>query len=160
MEHYFIVFKHTKTGQELQGVRTLWLQFEKQLRTFCEKYAIIASYRSSFYLCDLTYVTFENLPEDLCDNWKIGDVADSYTLKVHPKNEALKSDWHNLRKLRIERNRLDKAIGGTNPFKQAGFSFNEAKNYILFVISDKDDYNIPGDCIEISNIEYQMLKDD
>ena len=86
MEHYFIVFKHTNTGQELQGVRNLWLQFEKQLRTFCEKYAIEASLRNCFYLCDLSDVVFESLPEDLCDNWKKGGVAGSYTLKVHPKN--------------------------------------------------------------------------
>lgn len=157
MQYYYKVFKSTKTGQELQRIRGLWLEFEKQLKAFCEKYAIKASYRSSFYLCDLSSVAFENIPEDLHDNWKKGPVADSYTLKVHPKNKALLKDWQNLRDCRIKRSCLDIAIGGDNPFVQAGFSFDEKKDFILFIIGDNEGYNIPEDCIEISNLEYMKL---
>lgn len=76
------------------------------------------------------------------------------------KNDVfnLNARWNFLKDISIPRFDIDRILGGKSPFYQAGLSWMN-KDWILFFIEDDtvQSYNIPSDCIEITNIEYGNL---
>lgn len=158
MIHYFKTEKDSETYKAINAVLTKWNEFNALKNKFCEDYNVHKISYSQFFLCAVDSVHFKELPNNLRDNWKKSTSEKSgwYQLKAYPKDLKLKERWEELKDKRVKRNEIDSILGSKDPFQNCGVNFSNNEFYI-FEISDISSYNIPSDCIEISNIEYEKL---
>jgi hypothetical protein len=156
MDQYYKIKKSSTTGQKITEVLKRVFEYDKLKRQFALKYSIKSTYVSTFYIAEVGCVKFEKLPDDLKDNWKKGDVKQTYTLKAKPKNQELKQEWEQLLKQRIRRDEIDRILGVNQPFYFAGLD-TTPREWFLIVTEHSDIYDFPKDVIEITKEEYLNL---
>lgn len=157
MAHYFKITKNTDTYKRLNDIINKWQEFDKLTVKFCEDYNISKTCHSSYYLCGVNSVKFKTVPTDVRDNWKkaVDDGYGWYTIKVRPKNRALKEAWDNLQNKKIPMHEIDRVLGNNNPTTR--WRIETFNDFYIAIIDELEYYKIPSDCIEITNIEYNNL---
>lgn len=165
MDRYFKTRKDSGTGKKLSDLFERKEYFDGQLDNLCKEYKIYATIRPQLNLCGIIGVDFRSLPDKRL--WRKREnmyVPRKRAIDKDSKNDLfiLNARWDSLRDISIPRFDLDKILGGTSPFYQAGISWKN-KDWFMFFIEDETvkSYNIPSDCIEITNIEYsELMKDE
>lgn len=155
MEKYYKTNRNSKTGLKLKAILDKVEEFDKQISELSKKYGFSEIAHSQYFLKSLDAVIFEENPDKTI--WKkVKDVYNGYYPRTRCKNKELIDDFDKVNKLRIRRIELDKIIGNNRVFCHAGFNVDIPNVYIFIVESDWN-CDIPQDCQEISNIEYEKL---
>lgn len=161
MDRYFKTLRNSDTGKQLSDLIERKQYFDSQLSSFCKEYQIHATIRPQLNLCGIIGVDFKGKPDNRL--WRIKEnmyVPRKRAVNPESKNDVfnLNARWNFLKDISIPRFDIDRILGGKSPFYQAGLSWMN-KDWILFFIEDDtvQSYNIPSDCIEITNIEYGNL---
>lgn len=156
MDRYYKIPKDSETGKKLNEVIRKAEEFEALRVDFAKKYNLKYTYGSNFYLCSVTGVVFNGTPDSI--NWRLTSDRMCYIPRKRTKDKELLDRWNELQQKKIRRSDIDEIIGGIDPFQQCGFDFSFPDCFYV-TIGDINAYDIPADCIEISNIEYLNLKE-
>lgn len=156
MDRYYKIPKNSETGKKLNEVIRKAEEFEALRVDFAKKYNLKATFSSRFYLCSVVGVEFKKTPDII--NWRIVGDKKCYIPRTRTKDDELLDRWNELQEKKIPRSAIDKIIGGKDAFKQCGLDFS-FPDFFYVTIGDINAYDIPADCIEISNIEYLNLKE-
>lgn len=156
MERYYKTNRDSETGLKLKAILDKADKFNKHVEKLRKKYGFTETWHSTFFYKDLSAVTFEKEPDMTI--WKrMKDVhSNSYYPRTKCKDKSVLADFKELSKLSIRRDELDEIVGNNDVFCQAGFNFNASGIYI-FIVENDWGCDIPKDCQEISNIEYEQL---
>lgn len=154
MTRYYQIPKESATGLKITEILNRQKHFSEKLKAFLEKYGAERYVAFDRYFAGIDGVRFKERPNQ--ENWKKGPVDGYYQPKKNPKDKALRQEWDELGAMAVPRFDLDKAIGGSDFFKMAGFHF-KLNGFYIAVIDDTGSYQIPSDCAEISNIEYATI---
>lgn len=155
MDRYYKIPKDSETGKKLNEVIRKAEEFEDLRVDFAKKYNLKYTYGSNFYLCSVVGVVFKDSPNKT--NWRLSSDRMCYIPRKKTTDDELLDRWNELQEKKIPRSAIDKIIGGKDAFKQCGLDFSFPDCFYV-TISDINAYDIPTDCIEISNIEYLNLK--
>lgn len=156
MNRYYKISKDSETGKKLNEVIRKAEEFEALRVDFAKKYNLKCTYGSNFYLCSVVGVVFNDAPDTT--NWRLSNDRMCYIPRKRTKDDELLDRWNELQEKKIPRSAIDKIIGGKDAFKQCGLDFSFPDCFYV-TIDDINAYDIPADCIEISNIEYLNLKE-
>jgi hypothetical protein len=155
MERYYKTKIDSETGSKIKALLDKATEFDMQKEVLRKKYGFGKSWTSSFYFRSLDIVEFKEEPDMTV--WKrMKEVRNGYYPRSSSKNKEILKDFTDLNKLQIRRDDLDTIIGNDGIFTQAGFDFDVPGIYIFIVESDWK-CKIPGDCEEITNVEYGKL---
>ena len=153
MERYYKTGRSSETGLKIKAILDRADEFDKQVEVLRKKYGFGSIWRSNFYFKDLSAVEFKEEPD--VANWKrIG--SNGYYPRARGKNKDILRDFTSLRSLNIRRDELDSIIGNEDIFTQAGFDFTIPDIYV-FIVDNSWECQIPTDCEEITNVEYNKL---
>ena len=155
MERYYKISRSSETGLKIKALLDKADEFNKQVEVLRKKYGFGKTWTSSFYYRSLDIVEFQEEPD--MANWRrIKDVSNGYYPRARGKNKEILQDFTDLNKGRIRRDELDTIIGNEGVFTQAGFDFTIPDIYV-FIVESNWKCKSPGDCEEISNVEYSKL---
>lgn len=157
MERYYKTNRDSNTGLKIKAILDRAGKFDEQLKILREKYGFGKIWTLSDYYKSVDAVEFKEEP-DMTIWKKIEGICNdnAYYPSIYSTNKDVLNDFNDLKKLKIGRYKLDEIIGNDNYFNQAGFYFDSPGIYIFIVESDWK-CNIPQDCKEITNIEYEKL---
>lgn len=156
MKRYYKTDRDSKTGLKIKAILDRASEFDAHVEILQEKYKFKKIWNLSYYFKNIDAVEFNEEPDMTV--WKEVEGLENafYPRRRHNKNKDLLNDFKDLKKLQIRRDELDKIIGHNDFFNRAGFYFVSPGIYIFIVESDWK-CNIPEDCEEITNLEYDKL---
>lgn len=158
MEYYYRIDKGTETFKKCKEIRERIKDFYAEYKKFQVKYNIARVTYPAWYFCGITDVIFKKTPSDVSENWKKGNTYGFFTLRKKVKDNELKDEWETLKKLAVDRKEIETILNNTQyPFTLSGFEEISDDCYVIS-IEHKEYYTLPQDCVEITNVEYEILK--
>ena len=145
------------TGQRLKAIYDRRETFQQAWDAYREKYGIKGAVYYCEHIADALCFYFEEEPDaTIWYQLKRGDFKGNY--KPFKETEAYK-EWQKLRKLRIERIELDRAMGAPDDFPDVGIHWGNGEYYFAhYRIGPR--YPLGEECEHISDEEYRMMTGD
>lgn len=161
MERYYKISRTSETGKKVQDVLDRKERFRKAAELFYGSYLIHSHLHNRLLLAGMQAVRFMGEPD--LRLWKRvrkdefkprARSIDKEDKEIIEKLKRLNAKWKELQELSVCRYDLDELVGGPDPFFQCGWNFTNPE-YFIFIT--EEEYNVPSDATEISNIEFREI---
>lgn len=154
---WYKIPRDSKTGKRLQAIQDRRDAFSDAWVSYRQKYHIKSASYHSGYLCDVAAMIFAKNPDETI--WHKLERGDFKGYYQPIKGTEAYREWLRMRKMRVQRHEIDRAMGAPTDFPDVGIHWGNEK-YFFVHYRYEPSYTIGEECVPISNQEYRRLTGD